>query len=299
MMPVQAKTSGLTRMLKADSKRIAWFLDLQRISHFPRSFMAPVAFSRLGRRPVANDPGLATEGVPWPRGVAGTSLRPRYHVTGASPTVKRAISSIDHPAPATLQRLVTKAASKIFVSPLPRHAQQSHPPGVPHDQPFRRFTGTGAAVGNKSSPPSARNHPLRDPGYRPHGSKNTSPLAPTPAISPSRRHSEGEPSQVSRHSTSGVGAIHQGRNLPLTSVQSSSGQRAAAQSPLPSSELDGTTDSDQAQPNKSAVSTLHIDGSALGRWAIQYLERALGKPTTGMTGIDPRASIPRSRVSPF
>lgn len=49
----------------------------------------------------------------------------------------------------------------------------------------------------------------------------------------------------------------------------------------------------------SSATMIHIDGSVLGRWAIQHLERALGKPSTGMTGVDPRASLPRSRVSPF
>lgn len=45
--------------------------------------------------------------------------------------------------------------------------------------------------------------------------------------------------------------------------------------------------------------TLHIDGAALGRWTVQHLERTLGKPSAGMTGVDPRATIPRSRVAPF
>jgi hypothetical protein len=49
----------------------------------------------------------------------------------------------------------------------------------------------------------------------------------------------------------------------------------------------------------SSATMIHIDGSVLGRWAIQHLERALGTPATGMTGVDPRASLPRSRVSPF
>jgi hypothetical protein len=53
------------------------------------------------------------------------------------------------------------------------------------------------------------------------------------------------------------------------------------------------------QGKASSAATVHIDGSALGRWTIQHLERALGKPATGMTGVDPRASPPRSRVSPF
>lgn len=48
-----------------------------------------------------------------------------------------------------------------------------------------------------------------------------------------------------------------------------------------------------------ARSTLYIDGHALGRWTMQHLERALGRAPSGMTGVDPRASIPRSRVSPF
>jgi hypothetical protein len=58
--------------------------------------------------------------------------------------------------------------------------------------------------------------------------------------------------------------------------------------------------SDAASPKgQSSIQTLYLDGSALGRWAIQHLERALAKPTSGMTGIDPRAAIPRSRVAPY
>jgi hypothetical protein len=53
------------------------------------------------------------------------------------------------------------------------------------------------------------------------------------------------------------------------------------------------------EPTARTVSTLHIDGSALGQWAIQHLERSLGRPATGMTGVDPRSSLPRSRVAPF
>jgi hypothetical protein len=51
--------------------------------------------------------------------------------------------------------------------------------------------------------------------------------------------------------------------------------------------------------NGPGQSMLHLDGAALGRWAIQYLERALSKPGNGMTGIDPRATKPRGHVSPF
>jgi hypothetical protein len=55
----------------------------------------------------------------------------------------------------------------------------------------------------------------------------------------------------------------------------------------------------QQRKASSSATTIHIDGSVLGRWAIQHLEQTLGKPATGMTGVDPRANPPRSRVSPF
>ena len=45
--------------------------------------------------------------------------------------------------------------------------------------------------------------------------------------------------------------------------------------------------------------TLHIDGAALGRWTVEHLARTLSKPSASMTGIDPRAGTPRSRVTPF
>jgi hypothetical protein len=75
------------------------------------------------------------------------------------------------------------------------------------------------------------------------------------------------------------------------------GTMADSQANLPASAQphdDGTRPSEVP-----SASTLHLDGSALGRWAIQHLERTLAKPTAGMTGIDPRASAPRSRVAPF
>jgi hypothetical protein len=55
----------------------------------------------------------------------------------------------------------------------------------------------------------------------------------------------------------------------------------------------------QARSRAPTAVTLHLDGSALGRWAVDHLGRVLAKPAKGMTGVDPRATIPRSRVSPF
>lgn len=49
----------------------------------------------------------------------------------------------------------------------------------------------------------------------------------------------------------------------------------------------------------SGVTTIHIDGNALGRWTIEHLTRALARPSAGTTSIDPRSVVPRSRVAPF
>lgn len=63
--------------------------------------------------------------------------------------------------------------------------------------------------------------------------------------------------------------------------------------------LEGSSGYQPQQRKKSSVTTIHLDGSVLGRWAVQHMERVLGKPATGMTGVDPRANPPRNRVSPF
>lgn len=45
--------------------------------------------------------------------------------------------------------------------------------------------------------------------------------------------------------------------------------------------------------------TVVLDGAVLGRWVVTHLEQVLSRPQSGMTGVDPRAARPRSRLSPF
>ena len=49
--------------------------------------------------------------------------------------------------------------------------------------------------------------------------------------------------------------------------------------------------------SKSGV--IHLDSTSLGRWTVEHLAWTLSRESTGMTGIDPRISAPRSRLSPF
>jgi hypothetical protein len=66
------------------------------------------------------------------------------------------------------------------------------------------------------------------------------------------------------------------------------------------SAMDRQAPSDEnSEHTQNVGATLHLDGAALGRWTIQHIERALAKPSNGMTGIDPRATPPRGHVSPF
>ena len=67
----------------------------------------------------------------------------------------------------------------------------------------------------------------------------------------------------------------------------------------PISAADSSGAADYGIPPAPQTGMLHIDGTALGRWTVQHLVRTLGRPSTGMTGVDPRATLPRSRVAPF
>jgi hypothetical protein len=40
-----------------------------------------------------------------------------------------------------------------------------------------------------------------------------------------------------------------------------------------------------------SVGVIHLDGNVLGQWVIDHLERSLSKPSTGTTGLNPRASM--------
>jgi len=57
---------------------------------------------------------------------------------------------------------------------------------------------------------------------------------------------------------------------------------------------------DQSNGKPSSRSgVIHLDSASLGRWTVEHLAWTLSRESTGMTGIDPRISAPRSRLSPF
>ena len=75
---------------------------------------------------------------------------------------------------------------------------------------------------------------------------------------------------------------------------------------LPPSELANDTrqrashrDEANSKGLKSDTGTIILDGAALAQWMINYLEAVLTRPQSGMTGVDPRAAQPMSRLTPF
>lgn len=108
----------------------------------------------------------------------------------------------------------------------------------------------------------------------------------------------------------GAGSVD-GQFMPRSAGRTFAGQAgsgSAAWDPvsgaMPISPPDGIPDlassrDDTPARAKAKPLRLHIDGHALGQWAIEHLTQTLGGPPSGITGIDPRAAPPRSRVSPF
>jgi hypothetical protein len=201
-------------------------------------------------------------------------------LTGLKQTAKKAMSiSLSGLLPRPKMPL-----SALFPRPAPSpEAVVQHPGFAPHEFP----------VPSKSH---RRNIIPDDVSIR---SEKSAPLAPITRFSPEPHFRNRGRFQEPIDSARGTNDVAFGRDLAADSEQPPLDQAQASRHDALSSGQSRTTEDAQLQGSRPAVSTLHIDGSALGRWAVQHLERALGKPATGMTGVDPRATIPRSRVAPF
>jgi hypothetical protein len=287
-------------MLKADAKRIAWFLGLQRIVSFPRSFMAPPTITRPSRGLLASDLETASRGILPSRSDHTTSARSSGSKPSSLPMLKRAASPINVPGLTTVRRFVSATVSR-STSGLPpwRLVSNSNftakPPQALENHTEHKIAARQEFLTLKKINPFIGS--LDNIGFR---SKKPIPLAPIHASSLGQGFREFEPHSDTQPTTKANGEITFVPPHQLPSEDATGDQGPADQYPPASPDRDATTTAgDQSKRTKSSVSTLHIDGSALGRWTVQHLERALGKPATGMTGVDPRASIPRSRVAPF
>jgi hypothetical protein len=105
-----------------------------------------------------------------------------------------------------------------------------------------------------------------------------------------------------------LSAIHNADVAPSTpdKVSSSSDNFTVSKDQLPLSDPANDTaqqarrsDGADSAGLKSDTGAIILDGAALAQWVVNYLETALTRPQSGMTGVDPRAAQPMSRLTPF
>ncbi len=285
-------------MVKANAHRIRWFLSLQRILQFPRYFMAPSAAARLGRHSVAYDPDISRARVrsPLTGHAAATRLR-NLRALAYQPST-RTSSPIEDSAVTKSIRVIAAAQPAPLVNPLRQYVVGTSAPRATTPQAYqsqtepervteRRFPTPEGVRASDTKPDDMRFVLDRSVSLAPINAASWA-QGPSPDPYPTMRSPPGwaekalsslSPRGPGEQTSAENGARTFGSSVSLTHEESRRG--------------------DRLQGGGTGVSTLHLDGAALGRWAIQHLERALGKPATGMTGVDPRASTPRSRVAPF
>lgn len=284
-------------MLIGNSPRIAWFLRLRNISHSSKYSLAPRITLTRRLRTTSDELGSGHRlGSPETTNVvrAAISYRPESspHWSRA-PDQKpswNAFANDQQVAPSFLVAVLKKVGSGQYSTSARHsidliHSHQTSPAGTVFSwaRPqvdARRFVlgGIFAAV------------PVTTQGRSPTQMSSSLRLSvaavrssPVVAAFQAKTDTKAElraPPPV-------IGAIHSG--TPTANVNH----------PTFSSRTSGSTRSQIGGNKTSETATVHIDGFALGQWAIQHLEHTLARPTAGMTGVDPRASPPRGRVSPF
>ncbi len=286
-------------MFKPDAGRMAWFLDLQRKVAIPKRPLAP-AMRRLGPRAHRSDAPTGRTARITPRGETGTFWRPVSVTAFARPSLLQVASRLTGFTGMKNLRLAALSATNspggevvartLFTS----GSAAARARIISNDTTFRKRAAplTPSVLFTHSSPIVSINKVgTNAPAV------SVAPPAPSPAL---RRDTQSNRSG-SPHPEASAGS---NTAFATDSFAQSVGPNAVdhpAVKELFPSPADQQRSEDGNRPNNkgAGVSTLHIDGAALGRWAIQHLERALAKPAAGMTGVDPRATVPRTRVSPF
>ena len=282
-------------MLPIEEQRVAWFLGLQRILQLPKTYLAPRRRMTVRQKARNNDidapcadhvstsaeSAISRRGIPIRRIMGDQPRRwfdPRYN----EPRIVGEIQSLVARSPKGL-RLPSWSS---FIRPQDRLIGQlvGHKPWLsginPPDAMHRRrpsISSVASGVGS-SKRPALLSHDYSDRSLTPswhHQLTRRSRMLVRSAY----------PDETSRAfapiKASPMAATKYGSDLPRDPVNTDRPGNAAAENAI------------------SRPAMLHLDGATLGRWVTEHLERTLARPTTGMTSIDPRASLPRSRVAPF
>jgi hypothetical protein len=284
-------------MFNADTRRIARFHDLQRVLHFPRKFVAPLMVFRPGHRPSFDSPDFAPASVQSFRVGLSPSWRPPSPRSPAFTKHDRSRAEINSLGAATIIRSISRDTSAIPGSPS-RRSLLSKPVAL-RSRASPDYSRPTAAGGQDFPDLQADRRVIPVSSYRHREVPRSWALAPDPIYLGPQGFREFLSTSDERTSTVKTGETVPEQGLPLPSQPHLSNENDMNQDRLFSPDRTRSVNEDQSQHVRSPAATLHIDGSVLGRWAVQHLERALGRPATGMSGVDPRATTPRSRIAPF
>ncbi len=289
--------------LNQSRKRIAWYLGLPDILKTQHRFLAPLrSTSNRHYLLAANDPA---EPIPGHRygDEPGTPTHRRRFTTASlaaalksteehSWIVREPRSGPGKPTSRTATALARRISQPIKSNLMPDH-QTFRPKAVPRLRSFNYM-------------------PTQRQSFSAGDIERTAPIGPktiaTAAVSLIHPHlgsNKAEHSRVIRAHYNNSNVLGS-KSMYLPSRALAPPHQFAEQTSRPSTTaytdrpyLGNSTSGSEAIPDISGASTIHIDGAALGRWAVRHLERTLSKPAVGMTGVDPRATLPRTRVSPF
>jgi len=297
--PVNRRFTQTAVVTQVHASRIAWFLALQRVLRFPQYFLAPPAMRVKPGAGVPHDVPNERVSIRSPV-IAGLSpARFRRHSTFVIPKGSRLTPASHIVGPGRLagstREMATASPSRVAPWTFATPSAPVATPGLLE----RSVVGSQSKPEWNSGISRIRMSPPFISQMGPTFSGGTAALSPVPLGS-------------ARNEPNGVHAVADLFSTVRNSVHAVTGPASFApidqgptrQSPDSQSQISsaiprGAPGDGQTTGHKPAVSILHIDGAALGRWAVDHFERALGKPVTGMTGIDPRATLPRGRVAPF
>jgi hypothetical protein len=290
----------LKSMEAANANRIRWFLQLRQLVQFPRHFLAPRRTPSMTRRPLTDRFQWAWPRTPSMNSAPRATTRRTGNPATESPMQKSPHTPANHRNVFTTHRLPTN-------NPGPRHTTFEIP-----KFPETTKTGQMAPGIDQNYDPSTIPRTLSAPSPLPRGTKSPANLsfgerAPPPPRSvanfPFARGGSNSASTHPRIVRSSLALMERDTLLraepPAKENPWDSERPTIGTSPAEINGDEYAFDDRPQAPAASSSSSVHIDGAALGRWAVQHLEQVLGRPANGMTGVDPRASSPRSRVSPF
>jgi hypothetical protein len=176
-------------MLKADATRIAWFLSLQRISHFPKYFMAPPTFQQRGRKSVASNldvtPGQGLSSHSERMAPAQRNGFPALAV----PMLQQATSPVNGFDRMTILRLITEAGSLLPAGAARSRELWNSPRFVTAGQTLDGPSRRQEAARHQSSGPPRNRGPMRlRRGQKPGPVQPFRPSPPFSLLSNLRRH---------------------------------------------------------------------------------------------------------------